>query len=86
LLVSNVSIPNVNCQSESDGNTNLAIYACILSNELAIYSTLNGQKLANFTNLRVRELTFGDFTNFIYFGGFGDQYFGENSRGSYGAI
>jgi hypothetical protein len=33
-LVNSATLPNTQCLSGSDGNTNTALYACILSNEL----------------------------------------------------
>lgn len=86
-LIQNTTFENNTlCLEGSDGNINLAIYACIQSDELKIMSTLTGKQISNFTGLRIRELFFGDFSNFIYFGAFGDKYLGQNSRGSYGAI
>ena len=70
-----VSVQDTICQEGSDGNVNIGLYACILKNELRLISTLNGQVLGIFKDLMVKELSFGDFTNFVYIGGFGEAYF-----------
>jgi hypothetical protein len=85
-LVSKVKLNNTSCLSGSDGNIALGIYACIQSHELLLFSTITGEKVGNFPGLKTRELEFGDFSNYIYFAALGDEYFGADSRGSYGVI
>jgi hypothetical protein len=74
------------CMEQSEGNTKLGVFACVLTNKVLIYSLVSGELLSTFENLRIRDLAFGDISQFIYFGGFGDDYFGPNSRGGYGVI
>lgn len=75
-----------NCMEESQGNIEIGVFACALTDKLKIFSLINGEILATFENLRIRDLSFGDMSNYIYFGAFGDDYFGYNSRGGYGVI
>lgn len=62
------------------------MFACVLNDKLVIYSLVSKELVASFNDLRIRDLAFGDLSHYIYFGAFGDEYFGQNSRGGYGVI